>query len=103
MKMFRQQPQSFSSADNQRNDDGDGSNGHVVVEFADGLYEGPAVSSEHQQVIGGIDQGHSRREQDRENQDGPERKSLGGFGRRDSQYTDFRSGIKSEAEQDPQR
>ena len=93
----------FDSADDESDDDGDEGDGEVVVELADGLDEGPAVSAEHEDVVRSVNEGHAGGEEDGEDKDGAEGKSARGFGGGDADEADFGGGVKAKAEENSER
>ena len=75
MELVGQESEGLDAADDESDDDGDEGDGEVVVELAHRLDEGPAVSAEHKDVVGGVNERHAGGEEDREDEDGAERKS----------------------------
>src|ERR1700722_7669868 len=85
------------------NDDRNSGDGEIVIELADRLDEGPAISAEHKNAIGRIKQGHAGGKQSRKDQNRPDRKTLRRLGRRNAKKADLSRGVEAKAEQDAKR
>jgi hypothetical protein len=102
VKLLRHETECFDTADCEGNHNRYEGDGDVVVELANGFYEGPAVGSEHQDGVGGVDERHACGEEGREDEDRPERKAFGCLGSRDAEDADLGGGVEAEAEEHAQ-
>jgi hypothetical protein len=66
-----------------------------------GRTKGPAIRTEHQDAVGGVDQRHACREQDRQHEHGPERETMRRLGRRYAEQRNLGRGIESEPGEEP--
>ena len=71
MKLTRNQAERLDAANHQRHQHGHRGDGQIVEQLADGISIGPAVSPQHQDAVGGIDQRHARGEQRGKDQQRP--------------------------------
>src|SRR6185437_15897272 len=97
------EPQRLDAADDERHDDRNEGDRHVVIELADGLDEGPAIGAEHQDAVGRIDERHAGGEERREGEDRPDRQPVRGLGGGDAEEADLRRRVEAEPEQEAER
>jgi hypothetical protein len=90
----------FDGADEEGDDDGDGGDGHVVIEFSQGVNEGPAISAEHEDSVGSVEQTHAGGEEQGEEENGPDGEALRGGGGGYTEEADLGSGVETEAEEE---
>ena len=80
VKLPGQESQSLDASDDERNDYGNAGDGDVVVELANWLSKGPPVGAQHEDVVCGIDEPDSCREEYWKPKDRPKRQALRCFG-----------------------
>src|SRR5580693_3285676 len=80
MKTSGQESENLDASDDERDDYRDACDRDVVVELANGLYEGPSVRAQHEDVVRGIDERHSCRKEYGEHEDRPKRQAPRRFG-----------------------
>src|SRR5579875_446877 len=93
----------LDSADNHGDQHRGQGNGHVVIELADRLDEGPAIGAEHEDAVGGVDEAHAGGEEGREDEDRPNLEALGCSGGGNAQEADLGRRVEAEAEEKAER
>src|SRR6266704_6284912 len=102
MKLTTDQGEDFDASDPEGDRHRDDCDREVVVHFADRVDESPAVRRLHDHAVRRVNEDHSAREHQRQDQDRPDRdRRRHADSHRDCDQGDFRRGVESEPEENP--
>src|SRR5579862_4858319 len=103
MRFLAEQADQLDRPDRERHEDRQPGDGEVVEELAHGAGEGPVIGEVHEAAVEGVEQGHPRREQERQREDRVEGEPFGNRATGEYEQRNLGRGVEPETEEDAER